>query len=184
MWSALEWGLPSGQFAALDALPMRTIKREFDAWEKRCGITVLEIAGIIRAIDAYGMEIEYDLICLGTRLRYFPSPECTWRDLLVILRMSGPHARFTRVANPEGAQWDLTNLLLAEVVDTQRWLQWAKTESAQDPNTMPKPIPRPGVKSAKENVLKGRKMPLGKAKERFDRPDPERTKKLHALFRK
>lgn len=186
MWGALKWGLPDEQFRRLDDMPMADIRKRFSEWESDSGIKLTEIVGLMSAIDKHGMEIEYDLIAKGMRLRDIPSRKSNWRDLLVILRMCGPHDRFYRAVNPDSANWDLTNSLLAEVADTLRWLQWAKTESAQDISSMPKPIPRPGVKSAGQsgdNKVRGRKMPLERAKERFDRPDPNRQKKLYDLFR-
>ena len=186
MWGALKWGLPDEQFRWLDRMTIGEIRKRFRRWESDCQITIQEITGLISAINKHGMEIEYDLICKGIRLRDIPSRESNWRDLLVILRMSGPKDRFYQAVNPKSAQWDLTNSLLAELVDTARWIQWAKTENARDSSTMPKPIPRPGVASANEstdNKVKGRRMPLERAKERFDRPDPDRSKKLYDLFR-
>jgi hypothetical protein len=186
MWNALEWGLPLEQFYRLDDMRMSEIRDLVADWEQDCLIKLAEIVGLINAIGKYSVEIEYDLICKGLRLRHFPSPECTWRDLLVILRMSDPSDRFYRAANPEAAQWNLTNHLLADMGDCLRWMQWAKTDSSQDISTMPKPYPRPGVPTAEETGnggLKGRKMPLGRAKEKFDRPDPDRKKKLFDIFR-
>jgi hypothetical protein len=36
-------------------------------------------------------------------------------------------------------------MLLAELIDVARWLQWAKTKAAEKVDTAPKPYPRPGV---------------------------------------
>lgn len=186
MWGALKWGLPDEQLAWLDRMTMREVRKRFRQWENDSNITVEEIIGLVSAINKHSMAIEYDLIAKGLRLRDIPSRETNWRDLLVILRMSGPHDRFYQAVNPKAAQWDLTNSLLAELVDSVRWLQWAKTDRATDISTIPKPIPRPGVASAGENndnKVRGRRMPLERAKERFDRPDPDRNKKLYDLFR-
>ena len=186
VWAVLSWGLPPKQLAYLDDIPMTAVRARLKEWEEASSITIEQILGLMNATTKYALEIESDLIRLGLRLRNFPSPECTWRDLYVILRTAQPDSRFYQAANPEGAQWNLTNHLLAEAVDTLRWLQWAKTVNAQDSSTMPKPIPRPGVAANDRNGngdLKGRRMPLDEAREVFDRPDPNRPKKLYELFR-
>lgn len=186
IWEALEWGLPPDQFAYLDDIPMTAVRARLKEWEEASSITLEQIVGLMNAIDKYGMEIESDLIHMGLRLRNFPSEECTWRDLYVILRTAKTESRFYQVVHADGAQWNLTNHLLAEAVDALRWLQWAKTTNAQDPSTMPQPIPRPGVAASDRNGnggIKGRKIPLDEAKAIFDRPEPDRKKKLYELFR-
>ena len=186
VWAVLGWGLPTNQLAYLDDMTMVAVRDRLREWEEASNVTIEQILGLMDAISKYGMEIESDLIRIGLRLRNFPSEECTWRDLYVILRTAQPDSRFYQVANPEGAQWNLTNHLLAEAVDAVRWLQWTKTVNVQDPNTMPKPIPRPGIAASDRSTngdLKGRRMPLDEAKELFDRPDLNRPKKLYELFR-
>ncbi|WP_052372591.1 DUF5361 domain-containing protein [Nocardia otitidiscaviarum] len=41
--------------------------------------------------------------------------------------------------------WGLKEMLLADMVDSLRWLVWAKTKDAQKGRNRPKPVPRPGV---------------------------------------
>lgn len=57
---------------------------------------------------------------------------------------------------PEVALWGLQEQLLAESVDTQHWLKWAKTKDAtmKPPKNVPEPIPRPGVKPPKREIYK------------------------------
>jgi hypothetical protein len=46
---------------------------------------------------------------------------------------------------PEAAGWDLTNQLIATVVDIMRWFQWVKGGAEGSP---PDPIKRPGARKA------------------------------------
>lgn len=41
--------------------------------------------------------------------------------------------------------WGLTEMLLADIVDSQRWQVWAKTKDGHKGRNRPKPVPRPGV---------------------------------------
>lgn len=41
--------------------------------------------------------------------------------------------------------WSQTDMLLAELIDINRWLQWSKTKAAEQNKDQPKPYPRPGV---------------------------------------
>ena len=89
--------------------------------------------------------------------------------------------------HPESAGWDTTNMLLALVADELRWLHWAKTKGAEY-GSPPEPIKRPGIKTIyagqeRPGARIGKGMTMERAKERFDRPDPERIAKLHRMFR-
>lgn len=48
-------------------------------------------------------------------------------------------------ADREYGAWSQTDMLLAELIDVARWLQWSKTEAAEKKQPPPKPYPRPGV---------------------------------------
>ena len=186
MWAVLEWGLPADQFDVLDNMPMSGIMQLVSEWEQASQVTIEDIARVINTIENHSEPVEMDLIDRGLRLRNCPSPEFNWRDLYVILKNSGPHTHYFRAINPEAAGWDLPAQLQAQAVDILRWLQWVKTEAAQEPHAQPPPlIPRPGVKAgeSRDGELKGRRMTLERAKKRFDRPDPDREKKLFTLFR-
>ncbi len=50
-----------------------------------------------------------------------------------------------RAQFPNDWRWQLSEQLLADAVESLRWLVWAKTKDAQHKRNMPKPIPRPGV---------------------------------------
>lgn len=47
------------------------------------------------------------------------------------------------LARARHGDWNLTNELLAGVVDALAWLQWAKTKDGAKNRNRPKPIPRP-----------------------------------------
>lgn len=183
MWAALEWALPAEQFAVLDDMPLSAVRQQVSAWEAHFGITLEEIIGLARTRKNHPVELEADLIEIGLRLRNCPTPEFNWRDLYVIVKTRGPHSNLYGAVFPDKAGWDTANQLAAEAVDVLRWLQWAKSEAAQDPGTMPKPIPRPGVGDAPSGEPKHRKMTLEQAKKLFDRPDPDREAKLFRMFR-
>jgi hypothetical protein len=183
MWAALEWALPAEQFATLDDMPLSAVRQQVSAWEAHHQITLEEMIGLARTIKNHPLELEADLIEIGLRLRNCPTPEFNWRDLYVIVKTRGPHSNLYAAVFPDKAGWDLPAQLAAEGVDVLRWLQWAKSEAAQDPSTMPKPIPRPGVGDDAHGEVKHRKMTLEQAKKIFDRPDPEREAKLFRMFR-
>lgn len=50
-----------------------------------------------------------------------------------------------RALNPQW-MWGLPEMLAADMVDSLRWLTWAKTKDAQKGRNPPKPVPRPGIK--------------------------------------
>lgn len=181
LWTALQWGLSPEEFEVLDHMPMSAVRELVEQWEEASEITLDEVVGVIKTARDHKSALESDLIDRGLRLRNFPTPEYTWHDLHVIITNSNVHSRLFAACHPEQAGWDLPAQLAAEAVDLLRWIQWSKSQSAQDdPENPPKPIPRPGV-GTKEP--KHRKMTLEQAKALFDRPDPDREKKLYAMFR-
>lgn len=183
MWAALEWALPPDQFEALDDMPLSSVREQVSAWEAHFGITIEDVIGLVHTRKNHAVELEADLIEMGLRLRDCPSPEFTWRDLYVIVKTRGPHSHLYGSVYPEKAHWDTLNQLVAQGVDIMAWLQWAKSEASEDPSTMPKPIPRPGVGDNDADKPQRRKMTMEQAKEIFDRPDPDREKKLYQMFR-
>lgn len=92
----------------------------------------------------HGEAIESDLIDRGLRLRQLGTSALTWRDLKVIVKHLGPDSALGRAMYPDGG-WGLQEMLTAALVDTARWLVWAKTEDGRRGRNMPTPIPRPGV---------------------------------------
>jgi hypothetical protein len=85
-------------------------------------------------------------------LDWLGSDQLTWRDLKVIVRQSQADSALARAMNPD-VHWGISELLLAEAVDTLHWLQWAKTKDAQYKRNMPKPVPRPGVDTSQYEVI-------------------------------
>lgn len=85
------------------------------------------------------------MISHGLRLDDVGTPALSWRDLKIILTRQEPHkSALWREKNPEDAPWDLQAQLLAEVVDMQHLLVWAKTKDGQKNRNRPKPVERPG----------------------------------------
>jgi hypothetical protein len=86
---------------------------------------------------------------------------------------------------PDRAGWDKTNMLLAEIVDTLHWLQWAKTKAGQHNRDRPPPVPRPGTVKKARPGLKPKPAPLSVVKARLAQhngSDPGRADKLKTLF--
>lgn len=100
-----------------------------------------------------------ELIKYGMRLRNFPNNKHTWSDLVQFISALPIDSPVLSLIDNENYGWSLTNLLLANIVDSQNWLVWAKTQDAEKkfPKNKPKPIPRPGVTEkelAKNNIGK------------------------------
>ncbi|WP_067532091.1 DUF5361 domain-containing protein [Nocardia crassostreae] len=57
-----------------------------------------------------------------------------------------------RTLYPDQHQWPLEAQLLAEAVDTVRWLAWKKTDDARNGRNRPERIQRPGVGTDRERV--------------------------------
>lgn len=89
------------------------------------------------------------------RLRDFPTPWCSWRDLYVVVATA---LRYPSLDDPlalavlgPSEAWSPRDLLAASQVDNSTFLAWTKTKDAADhPNRPPKPIPRPGVQETAE----------------------------------
>lgn len=94
--------------------------------------------------------LESDLINAGMRLRWFPAPDYSWRDLLVFIAHLGPGAALSQVQLGDDAPWGLSEQLAAMQVDYLRLLVWMKTKDGQLNRNRPKPIPRPGVDDGKD----------------------------------
>lgn len=104
------------------------------------------IFGLCDLVEGHAEAVEYDLIRHGLRLRDLGSKRLTWRDLFVILtqqRMKDSAMAFA--VAPNDAPWDdISAHLLAEIVDVQHMLLWAKTKDGQKGRHRPQPVPRPG----------------------------------------
>lgn len=79
------------------------------------------------------------------RLRWFPSSDYSWRDLLVIVKYLPEDSAYVMQSLGDDAQWGLQEQLMASAVDSLRYLVWFKTKDATKNINRPKPIPRPGV---------------------------------------
>jgi hypothetical protein len=88
---------------------------------------------------------------------------------------------------PEAADWDLSNQLLATVIDTMRWQWWSRCGGEDTGHAAPDPIQRPGVPKRKGDHRRGR-APRSEANKvlgmRLDNEsDPNREAKIRNLFR-
>lgn len=101
------------------------------------------IAGLRGLIDDHSEAVERDLIGLGLRLRWLGTERLTWRDLLVIVRTSGPgseifHAMHDDLPRPYDVEFLALSMHRSSEY-TQRWLQWAKTEDGSKNKNAPEP---------------------------------------------
>jgi hypothetical protein len=95
-------------------------------------------------VDAYGEELEFDLIRLGLRLRDI-GRTFTWRDFKVIVANLPTDSAVVRAELGQDHGWGRTEHLLAGVVDLLNILVWQPTSDGQKNRNRPSPIPRPGV---------------------------------------
>lgn len=72
-----------------------------------------------------------------------------------------------RAMHPDRAGWSRTNMLLAEMVDSLHWLQWAKTKAGQKGRDRPALVPRPGVGPQRRAGSHPKPSPLSTIRERF-----------------
>ena len=102
------------------------------------------IWGCLAGILEYGSEVEYELLCLGLRLRDLGSDDLTWHDLSVILRHPTKGGPLHRAVFGGDAKWDdAQTQLLAQIVDVLAVGNWQRQGDSHAPR--PEPIPRPGV---------------------------------------
>lgn len=104
------------------------------------------MTGLLDILDSpeYGEAAAYELLCFGKRPEQLGTDELTWYDLRRIIRFADERSPLSRALYPD-VIWGLQEQLMAEAVDTLRWLKWAKTKAAQYGRDLPDPIPRPGV---------------------------------------
>lgn len=86
------------------------------------------------------------------RLREFPGPNHTWRDLLVIVQCLDNRSAYYRACNEDDWSWDMGNMLSAAAVDALNMLVWMKTEDATKGRNRPSRIVRPGVTDDSRDV--------------------------------
>ena len=99
--------------------------------------------------------MNYDLMRVGHRLRDLDDPgaRLTMGDLLDLALYADPSMAIYRVLNPDW-EWDLTNQLLAYLIDHEQMVAWAEG-GRKGPK--PKPIPRPGVSEKEEKRYRAAK---------------------------
>lgn len=103
---------------------------------------------------------------VGLRSRYVGEEWFTWRDLLVFVEESGRDSALFRAKHPEWAEWNNTNMLLAQLVDNTNIQIWQKTKNGRRGRMQPDPIPRPGVE-ARSRRVKGEALPIDQFKEKM-----------------
>ncbi|MBF6213777.1 hypothetical protein IU487_22425 [Nocardia puris] len=106
-----------------------------------------EILSLAALLDEHPQAIKSDLIDRGLRLRDLGTDALTWDDLAAVvdtLKLR-PESALYRTVVPDW-MWGLPEMLLADTVDSLRWLVWAKTPDGQRNRRRPKPVPRPGVR--------------------------------------
>lgn len=185
IWVLMETVADTKTLAVIDAMPADALKRVVDAWECHNGLKVEELLSIRQMSLKYRNALEADLIDKGLRLRHCPSEDFNWRDLWIVAKHLPITSNFQAAMYPESAGWTKTNMLLAEMVDTLHWLQWAKTKAGSKGRNRPKPWPRPGVTQPSREGSKPKAAPISVIKERFanrHRRVSDRASKIASLF--
>lgn len=167
VWVLLEQVAQPGTLDVLDELPASALAELFTAWEDTSGVKVGELMRLVYIINKHSEPLEADLINVGLRLRDCPSGGFTWRDLKVFVKYMPATANLFGAMFPDRAGWDKPAFLLAEVVDSLHWLQWAKTKDGKDGRNRPKLVPRPGVTQPRREGSNPAPMPLSEIKKRF-----------------
>lgn len=119
------------------------------------------------------------------RLRNCPSEDFNWRDLRVFVKYVGVSSHLYRKLFPESADWDMSNQLLASVIDLMRWFQWVKMGGTDSGLPAPDPIERPGVKKRRGDHRRGNatRSETNKVLGMRLEDDPERRAKIAKVFR-
>lgn len=110
---------------------------------------------LVGLVDEHPRALNYDLMRVGHRLRdlYDDGSGLTLGDLLDLVSFADPSMALYRVLNPEW-EWDLTNQLLAFMIDHQQMQAWGEGGKK---GPKPKPIPRPGVSEKEEKRYRAAK---------------------------
>lgn len=101
-------------------------------------------------VEGHQEAVESDLIDRGLRLRHLGSASFNWNDLRAIITCARPDSALARSIHPDEWQWQLNEILLAEIVDMQHLLWWAKTTAGHEGRNRPKRWPRPGIQDDAE----------------------------------
>lgn len=110
---------------------------------------------LVGLVNEHPRALNYDLMRVGHRLRDLDDSGSglTLGDLLDLVSYADPSMALYRVLNPEW-EWDLTNQLLAFLIDHHQMQAWAEGGKK---GPKPKPIPRPGVSEKEEKRYKAAK---------------------------
>lgn len=111
------------------------------------------ILGILGELDKHGDAIAYDLLVLGLRLDDIGTGRCSWADVYTVMRGAPRTSAYARKRLGADADWDLTNELLASLIDMTQWHRYI---DAGKRGPRPKPIPRPSTRSKGEARTFGR----------------------------
>ncbi|WAB09125.1 tail assembly chaperone [Arthrobacter phage Eesa] len=121
------------------------------AWQEASNITVGGICSLAGLLEDHGEAIEYDLLVMGRRLDDLGTELLTWRDLLVVVKQSGPSSALARALQPELAAWANGQVLadlLATAVDLLAGANWQRQGKKSAPK--PKRVKRPGVDNGEQ----------------------------------
>lgn len=130
-------------------------------------------AGKLRAlawlIREHREVVELTLIQAGLRLRRMGEPDTSWRDIWAVVAHAArtPGSPLAAALDPR-ASWPVETYLLADAVDSLRFLAWAKSKDGQKNRNRPKAIPRPGRKAATATDVQA--MPVDELKRFLARP--------------
>lgn len=112
---------------------------------------------IVRTIDDPELRpvLEYDLIALGVRLRWFLDEDddrLNWEDMWAIVSAAPQTTQLKQAQYPEDAPWTPSLFMLAAILDELKWANWTKTKDGSKGKNPPEPIERPGIQSKKQKV--------------------------------
>ena len=110
---------------------------------------------LVGLVNEHPRALNHDLMGVGHRLRDLDDARAglTLGDLLDLVRYADTSMAIYRVLNPDW-EWDLTNQLLAYLIDHEQMMAWAEG-GRKGPK--PKPIPRPGVSEKEEKRYRAAK---------------------------
>jgi hypothetical protein len=111
------------------------------------------ILSLVALIEAHPQAVKADLFERGRDLRELGTRKLPWDvfNAFIDTLQVRPESALYRTLNPQW-MWGLPEMLAADIADSLRWLVWAKTEDARKKRNIPRPIPRPGVKDARERI--------------------------------
>lgn len=103
---------------------------------------------LVELATEHPRALNHDLMRVGHRLRDLEDVRSglTLGDLLDLVAYSDPSSAVYRALNPDW-EWNLTNQLLAFLIDHHQAHAWAEGGKR---GPRPKPIPRPGVSEKQE----------------------------------